>query len=523
MIRAFGAIGFNRGFNRWFNRGFTRRDLLKSLALAAPSLALPRLSGALEPPPAKSERKPAKSVIVVGAGLAGLAAAYELVARGHSVTVLEAQDHPGGRVHTLREPFADGLYAEAGAVDFSGSYRNLLRYAKALDLPLSRPDPSPQAVVYHLRGKRFAARYGRQAKEPEWPFALTAEERKGGINGLFQKYFAIVDQIGDPTAPGWRLDPWKSYDQMTMADFLRRQGASPDAVELLGDVVPFGNDWSRVSALHRLLSDVALFYLGSESSSKVIPGGLDRLPQALARSLGDRVRYGAAVTKVVHQPGGVRAAVREGGVERWLDADRLVCAVPCPPLGKILFDPGLSAAKRRVIEQLEYLPVTRIYLQVSRRFWIEAGESGFASTDLPIQRVTEDPSVRGGVHGTRSILECFLRGPEAERAGAMDQAARIALAVDNLEKVYPGFKRHFEVGTSVSWGTEPWAGGGFAWWKPGQLTSWMPELARPEGRVHFAGEHTSLLSRTMEGALESGNRAALEVHAAPRPLSPLAS
>ncbi len=503
----------------------SRRDLLRSLALAAPSLALPGLARALAPPPpapAAGDHRAAKSVIVVGAGLAGLAAAYELVARGHTVTVLEATGRPGGRVQSLREPFADGLYAEAGAVEFSGSYRNLLRYVKALNLPTTPPEPTPLASVYHLKGQRFTAKFGPNAAEPAWPFALTDEERKLGVNRMFQKYFGIVDKIGDPTLPGWKLDPWKSLDQVSMAEFLRGQGASPGAIELLGDVVPFGNDWSRVSALHRLLSDVTLFYLGDDSAKQSIPGGLDQLPKALAKSLGDRVRYGVPVTKVLHTTGSIRVGFDDKGTERWLEADRVVCTTPCPPLRKIVFEPGLSAAKSKILEQLEYLPVSRIILQVNRRFWAEAGESGFANTDLPIQKVNEAPFTRAGVRSQRAIVESYLRGPEAVRFGAMDEPARIALAVDNMEKVHPGFKRHFEVGTSVIWGTDRWAGGAFAWWLPGQLTGWMPELAKAEGRVHFAGEHTSLLGRTMEGALESGNRAALEVHQAPRPMSPFA-
>jgi monoamine oxidase len=503
-------------------RQLSRRDVLKSLALAAPSVALPGLWSA--PPPAAARKEPAapKSVLVVGAGLAGLAAAYELVARGHEVTVLEAQSRPGGRVQTLRQPFADGLYAEAGGLDFSGHYRNMVRYLKAFGLPSSRPDVSPEAVIFRLRGKRLAVRFGPRAKEPDWPLALRAEERRLGVNGMFQKYFAVVDQIGDPTLPGWRVDPWKGYDEVTLAGFLARQGASPDAVDLLGETVPFGYGWSEVSALHRLLSDLSLFYLDADGASQLIVGGLDRLPAAFAKSLGDRIRYGVPVTKIVHQPGGVRAAYVEGGGERWLEADRLICAVPGPPLKKILFDPPLPAAKSRILDELEFLPVTRIYLQVDRRFWADAGESGSASTDLPIQKVNEDPLSRAGLRGPRAILECHLRGPEAARVGAMDPAARVAFAADHLETVYPGFKKHFETGTSVAWGTDPWAGGGYSWWKPGQLTRWLPELAKPEGRVHFAGEHTSLLSRTMEGALESGNRAALEVHAAPHPRSPFA-
>jgi monoamine oxidase len=535
---------------------WTRRDLLQAAALALPALpalpamtALQRLaqpaaaaaqelsassssssspspSPSLPPPPPVPGASPARGplqVIVVGAGMAGLAAAYELVALGHAVTVLEAQDRPGGRVYTLRQPFADGLYAEAGAIGFSESYRHMMRYLKLFNLPSGPPAHEPLATVYHLRGRRLASRPGPGARRPDWPFQLTAEEQGLGLDGMFQKYFAVADKIGDPAAPGWRLEAWKSYDQMTLAELLRRQGASGEAVELLGDTVWFGYGWSQVSALHRLLSDVALFYLGQ--SSKVIPGGSDLLPKAFAATLGGRIQYRSPVARIVHETGGVRVVFQQGGAERSLTADRLICTVPCPALRKIVFGPELPARQRQIVEQLDYNPVTRIYLQARRRFWTDAGEAGNAFTDLPIQLVTEHPLTRPAGQGkaaARGILECHVKGPGALRIAALDQAAQLALAVDNMEKVHPGFKSHYESGAVVAWGADPWAGGGYAWWRPGQLTEWVPELARPVGRVHFAGEHTSLLARTLEGALESGNRAAREVHAAPRPLSPLA-
>jgi monoamine oxidase len=521
---------------------WTRREVLRRAALAAPAIAgLPRFASALAAGPAAASDSPAagaagpaeaapaparrpQRVIVMGAGLAGLAAAYELVEMGHTVTVLEARQYAGGRVHTLREPFDDGLYAEAGAIDFSASYRHLVRYVKILDLPTAPPQEGPQWVVYYLRGKRFAVKWDANTKEPDWPLPLTAEERQLGYNRMFQKYFAIIDKIGDPGAPGWSVEPWKSYDTMTLASFLKRQGASDAAVELLSDTLPFGYGWSQVSALHRLLSDIALFFLDASQISMVIAGGNDRLPLGLAKRLGDRIHYGAAVVKVMQQPGRVRAVYRRnGGAEEWVDADRLICAAPCPALRNVEFQPELPAARRQILEQLEYNPVTRIYLQVKRRFWTaELGDLwASAQTDLPIQNVFEDPLGRPAGLGPRGILECHVKGPVAVQLAAMDEPARIAFALDNMEKAYPGLKSNFERGTSVAWGTDPWAGGGYAWWKPGQLTSWAPELAKPSGRLHFAGEHTSLLGRTMEGALESGNRAAREVHAAPLPLSPL--
>jgi monoamine oxidase len=504
------------------SRGLTRRDLLKGAALAAPALAaLPGLLAAEEPkPPAARDGRGPLKVVVVGAGLAGLAAAYELRQLGHTVTVLEAQKRAGGRVLTLREPFADGLFAEAGAIDFSNSYRHLVRYVKTFDLPVERLDNTPLATVYHVRGKKFSVRWGAGAKDPDWPFELGPEERRLGLNGMFQKYFAVVDQIGDPTLPGWRLEPWKHLDRLSVAEFLRRQGASNEAIELISDSVAFGYGWSTGSALHRLISDLTLFYLSTEQAGQVFRGGTDMLPKAFAAALGDRIRYGVPVRKVLQLPGKVRVVFSKGSGEEWLDADRVICTTPVPALRRIDFGPELPAEKRQIIERLEYTPVTRIYLQAKRRFWREAGDQGTAQTDLPIRQVYEYPFAKAANPQSRGILECHLRGAEAVRAARLDPAARIAFALEGLEKVYPGFKESYEVGTSFVWGDDPWTGGGYAEWKPGQLTDWMPQLAEASGRVHFAGEHTSLLGRTMEGALESGNRAAREVHEAPRPISP---
>ncbi len=512
----------------------TRREIFRRAVLLAAAAAAGRggrrvaaaVSG--EAPAAVQGEAPAaapgaprqrKAVVVIGAGAAGLAAATELAARGHTVTVLEAQERPGGRIRTLREPFADGLYVEAGALSFSSGYRHCMRYVKQLGLPTAKLDNHPGNVVYHLRGKRLAAKAFADPKEG-WPYELTAAERGLGRAGMFEKYFAPADKMTDPTAPDFPLADWRRWDDVTMAQFLGMQGASAAAVELLGRTLWFGWGWDQGAALHRLLSDFGLYYLGQ--TALAIPGGCDLLPQAMARALGDRVRYRAAVEKVLQQAGRAQVArvvYRDAaGTEQGLDADRVVCTVPLPALRKILFEPGLPERKRQIVEQLAYNPVTRIYLQTRSRFWSAAGDAGAAFTDLPIQQVTEQPFVRpaaaggaSGAGGGRGILECHVKGPEALRLAGLDPAARLAFAVEELEKVHPGFKQQYETGTSVAWSADPWAGGAYAWWRPNELTGWQPELARAEELVHFAGEHTSLLGRTIEGALESGHRAAQEI------------
>lgn len=495
--------------------GLTRRAFLRHAALTAPAAALlpgwAAAAQAPEPTPAKPGAPPAR-VIVVGAGLAGLAAAWELVQLGHDVTVLEAQRRPGGRIRTLREPFSDGLYAEVGAIGYADSFRHFARYVEAFGLPSSTPrrSPAPLKQVVHLGGQRIEIQPG---QPPQWPAGLVPAEGLG-VGALFEKYFVSVGQeMGDPTDPAWRLDRFADFDQMTLTELLKSRGASEGALRLLSANTFFGYGWPEVSALHRLVSDVALFQAPGGTPLRFLDGGMDSLPNAFAKALRERIWYGAPVAAIRQEPAGVSVVVRQGGPQgeaRTLAADYLVCTAPLPALRRIEVTPGLSPAKARIVEGLAYAPVTRIFLQTRRRYWAERGFAGSSGTELPIQLVSEQPFVRAEDQ-TRGLLECHMKGPEAERVDALDEDAQIAFAIEHLEKLHPGIGAFVEGGLSFRWQDDPWTGGGYAWWKPTQLTGWMPELAKPEGRIHFAGEHTSALARTLEGALESGNRAAREI------------
>jgi monoamine oxidase len=330
--------------------------------------------------------------------------------------------------------------------------------------------------------------------------------------GMFQKFvYSVSSQIGNPTVPGFSLDRWKEYDTMTFSEFLRRQGASEGGVRLMALLASYGFAWDEGSALHRLISDVALNQIGRMDAATYLAGGTETLPNAFAKVLRERIRYGAAVTRVEREAAGVRVVFRQAGEERNVTGDYVVCAVPVPAMRKIEFTPELPALKRKIISELYYTPITIIFVQVRHRYWAEHGYAGMSNTDLPIKLLFEHPAVRAADQ-TRGIMECFIRGPEALRIGAMDEKDQLALAATNLEKVYPGIKDYIETGVSVRWHEDPCFGGGFAYWKPHQFTEWMPELATAEGRIHFAGEHTSHLSRTVEGAAESGNRAAREIN-----------
>lgn len=481
-----------------------RRDFLKHGALAA-AAALPG-RGALALTGGETERrgKPQK-VIVVGAGLAGLSAAYELTQAGHDVTVLEARGRPGGRVQTLREPFSDGLYAEAGAMNVFDTHDQTLKYLKLFGLTLDPVAQSTLSSVVYIKGRRIEAKPGQAV---EYPLALRPDEKALGRRGMWDKYVVPVSkEVGDYDAPGWPHASLRRYDQMTFFDFLRGRGASPDAAALLGlgALGAFGDGVRSVSALV-MLREVA--HRSKVKQNSVIRGGSDLLPRAFAAKLTERIRYGAAVVGIEQDGSGVRVAYMQGGVRTGLAADRLVCAVPFSLLRLIHVSPQFSAGKRQAIEQLPYTSVARTYLQTRRKFWLDEGLSGSATTDLSNMLLFDGAPNQPGARG---ILASYVSGPEARRLTAMREGERVSSALGLVEKVHPRVRQSFEVGATKCWDEDEWARGGYAWYKPGQMSSLLPHVARAEGRIHFAGEHTSSLFGWMQGALESGNRAAREV------------
>jgi len=189
----------------------------------------------------------------------------------------------------------------------------------------------------------------------------------------------------------------------------------------------------------------------------------------------------------------------------------MICTVPFPALRKVEIQPPFSEAKRKAIAELRYDSVTRVVLQCRTRFWEQEGCNGFGMSDLEqeIFHTTFDQP------GTRGLLVSYMCSSAGQRAGAMDSEARLEFVSRDMEKVHPGLRDHLEGAVSKVWPADPWAGGAGALPSPGQMTTICVGIERPEGRVHFAGEHTSRLPYWMQGALQSGLRAAKEANEAP--------
>jgi monoamine oxidase len=438
---------------------------------------------------------PTQRVLVIGAGLAGLCTAFELQRLGHTVTVLEAQTRPGGRVRTLREAYAPGVYTEAGAESIPGVHEITQHYAREFGLRLVPTSVPGTRSFYHVRGQRIVP-----GDTAVWPFELTTEERALGLAGLFKKY--LDEAVQQAMAAGYAQQPVASlsaWDPLTPGAWLRSRGASPAAADLI--TLGFGADFGSAASflLHRLNSR------GSTISYR-IEGGNDRLPAEFAKRVD--IRYGAPVVGVRQDDRGVEVIIRGGrdGTQT-LKADRLVCAIPTPVIGRLFDEARLSDAKQRAIREQHYSRTVKVFLQTRTRVWLRDGWSGFVTTDLPIERLTPDP---GADPESRGAVTAYPIGPYTATLEAMSETERITAARDQALQIFPELANSVEGGVAHCWGLDPWERGSFALHTPGQI-GFIDILGRPEGRIHFAGEHTSVWTGWMQGALDSARRVVREI------------
>lgn len=446
-----------------------------------------------------------KNILVLGAGLAGLGAAWELRNAGHKVTVLEARDRPGGRVSTIREPFADGLYAEEGAAGYSSSYTHALKFIDEFGLERI-PWPMPEkAVTYHLNGKAFTVGPNETV---EWPFDLTPEEQKMGPMGMVVKYIlkTLPPEIGNPQS--WNEPPLIKMDQISLAEYLKQHGASEGAVELFKNTMWFAAKPEETSGLSMAVSDAGLFMAGTPFTLK---GGNDKLPREMAKRLQENIQYNVVVDKVKDSDNGVVVSAKMNGNPKEFSADKVIVTFPLKVLEKISFEPALPAEKLTAIRDIPVMNINRTYLQVDEPFWKKNDLSGVAYTDLDVRAIipilnSDNPD------SSPAILESMVAGPFATNIENSSDEKIKRMMQDSIKRVFPDFEGHFQKAHVKGWSKDPYALGGPSWPAPGDVSTHLENLQAPHGNIHFAGEHTSILRSTMEGALRSGVRAANAVH-----------
>ena len=446
-----------------------------------------------------------KRVIILGGGLAGLSAAYELNAAGHDVVIFEARARPGGRVYTVRDSFPDGLYAEFGATRISDLNDWVLKYVSAFGLTLE-PFRTTGNDVVHIRGKRIVVT---DESRVYWPMKLTEEERRLGRPGMRQKYInSVFEEIGDggaPEAPPSRL---ARYDSTPYPEFLRRQGSSPDAAELLL-LGASSNEAEQTSSLQRLRAAV---WRGRTRNWSKIKGGNDQLPKALARALADRIRYRTAASHVQQSSTGVRVMVVRNGLRETVEGDYLVSTIPLPVLRTLSISQAFPREVQSVVRNHPYGSCTKIVLQTRSRFWEKEGLSGFATTDRPSQEIW---NIAAAQPGPRGLLMVYTTGLTVPRLVGPNETDRVTWGLREAEHLFPGLIGEFESGISHCWDEDPWSRSAVPMTRPGKAIEYLTALRKPAGRIMFAGDYASAWPGWMQGAIESGNHAARTIDAAP--------
>lgn len=448
-----------------------------------------------------STKNPRK-VIIIGAGLAGLAAGWNLREAGHDVTILEARNRPGGRVSTLREPFAEGLYAEEGAAAFSNSYTTALKFIERYGLekiPWTLPE---EPITYFLNGERLNVSPGEVVN---WPYELTEEEQKLGPFGLVEKYIIkrLPKEISEPQ--NWNREPLVQMDHSSLEAYLREQGASDGAIKLIRNTQWFAAVPGETSGLSMAVSDFGLF-MGD--APFILKGGNDILPREMSKEMEDIIRYDVPVNAV--RDNGQEVTVYTENGEPFT-SEKVILALPLKVLQKVDFSPALPEAKSKAVRDMKVMDLARVFLELEKPFWRNEKVAGLAFTDLPVGQLNAYENMKNPATGP-ALLESYMAGEAARNIRERSTEEVVEMVISHVEKVHPGVKDHHTGSYIKDWSTDPYALGGPSWPAPGTVTAHLQNLQNRHGNIHFAGEYTSILRSTMEGALRSGIRAAQEVH-----------
>jgi monoamine oxidase len=441
-----------------------------------------------------------EQVVIIGAGLAGMAAACEFKAAGLPFTILEARETAGGRIRTLHKYFDDGLYVDLGGEHVPNIHYRLQNYLRHFQIPVIPQDDSNLQKVLWFEGRRIFMAPGVPIQWPAGMRGVAAGKNPGDIEGGF--IGPLLFQLGDPLDAGWPHPDALDFDVPTEA-LLKKLGATDHQLKLfaLGLNSLDGEGFAVNSALAQLAS--ANFFRGYQSSG-YIAGGSESLPQAMMKHLAGDIQFGQPVRAIEVKENRFRVT---HGERSTLECEHLVVAIPYSVLRDIAIDPPLPAPKQAAVNGLRNSSVTRTFLQFSERVWEDIGLSGRADTDRIVMSVYPGEPAKT----KRGLLESYTAGQTARDLAAMKSDRRLDYILADLDKLFPGTKQCFEKSYTFSWDGEPWAKGAYAFYAAGEVKALYPHAAAPVGRMVFAGDHTTASPGWMESALLSGERAAREV------------
>jgi monoamine oxidase len=517
----------------------TRRQLLTAVGKAGGAAALYHAMTALghaaptdfSGPPRLAGGRKGGSVVVLGAGLAGMLAAYELGKAGYKVTILEYQGRPGGRNWTLRGGdsyteiggvtqkvgFAPGNYLNPGPWRIPYHHQAVLHYCQQFGVAL---EPFIQ-----LNNNAFIHNEGAFGGKPQ-RYAEVAVDFKGHVSELLAKALnrsALDDSVGkedrDRLVEALRswgvLDKDMKYKASLQVSNQRGydhppgggvNGApTPSAINTLGDVLD-SKVWNNMNFYFTRVMQQSMFQP---------VGGMDMIGKAFARQLQGKITYGAKVAKIAQDDKGVTVDYQDiaGGAMRQVKADWCVCTIPLPILSQI--DVQVSPAKKAAIQGLPYHSSCKIGLEMKRRFW-EQDEFIYGGHSFTSQKISlvSYPNYKFFDRGPAVLLGAYAGGAAAYEFAGMTPAERIEAALAQGSKIHPQYRSEFSNGVAVAWSRVPWIAACASTWNEDIRKQHYQNLVSLDGRVVLAGEHCSYIGAWMEAALLSSIDAVTRLHKA---------
>lgn len=503
-----------------------RRFLIKS-GLAYPTmLSLGLIPEAPAHPFKLESHNKSKHVIILGAGLSGLASAYELAKLGYTYTLLEARNRAGGRCWSVRKDsvntelknpqqtarFDEGMYFNAGPSRIPHHHNLTLHYCRELGVPLEVYNNINENTYFYSEGKGPLSNKKIRAREIH-------NDIRGYTSELLSK---AIDQSN--------LDlSMSKEDTEKIIEYLRAEGGldinkrykasarrgyteSPGAGDQPGKI---GDPHKLLDMIQSSLLDPDFYHVPEytyelQMTMLQAKGGMDNIAKALESKLTTKPSFGAEVTSIKNTEGGVEVLYNIKGEAKKITGDFCICTIPLPVLSNISHN--FSSDISRAIDFTSYIATGKIGLQFKRRFWEEDENifGGITHTNNEITQIfypSNDYLSKKGV-----LIGYYNFNEKATRTGQLSIADREKLALEKGSLIHDQYRKEFENSFSVSWHLTPYSLGGWAVYTAETRNTLYKALIKPDNNVYFAGEHTTYLNAWMAGAFESARKAVTSIH-----------
>ena len=489
-------------------------------------LALGMLRNAPVKPLPLEKNGTGKHVIILGAGLAGMAGAYELNKLGYRCTILEARDRSGGRCWSVRKgstntetgniqqaaAFDEGLYYNAGPSRIPHHHELTLHYCKELKVPVQVYNNVNESAYYFSEGKGPLSNKKIRAREIHNDVRGYMTEMLAKAIDSKQLDLAMTKEDTEKIIEYLRAEGGLNIDKLYRASARRGYTIAPGAGDKAGTIA----DAHTLSAiLGSGLMDpdfynVAEYTYELQMTMFQAVGGMDMIAKAFEREVGKMIRFKSEVTAIKNTAEGVNVLYKNAAGEQKIEGDLCICTIPLPVLSNV--DHNFSSDVSRAIDNVTYISTGKIGLQFKRRFWEEDEHiyGGITHTNNELTQIfypSYDYQSQKGI-----LVGYYNFNEKAKRTGDLSVKEREQLALQKGSLIHPQYSAAFENSFSVSWHKTQYSLGGWALYSEEERQTYYKPLLQPDKQVYFAGEHMTYLNAWMAGAFESARSVVAAVH-----------